>query len=275
MDIEKIALISFEDFLVSVAPGNQKLTTVASIPYSSVYSLVLKNIELHCESEKCDGIRFFQSESNVNLNVGKTSSNFITYKCKNCGESPKMYAVLLTLKKFNECDAYKIGEIPQFGPPLPTRMFKLIGEDKELFMKGRRSENQGMGIGAFSYYRRVVENQKNRIFDEIIKALEDAKGSKDFIKELTDAKQEVQFTNAIESIKTALPDILLISGHNPLNLLHKALSEGIHSNSENDCLELATSIRTVLSELADRISHIIKDKNEINTAVAKLLNRKK
>jgi hypothetical protein len=37
---------------------------------------------------------------------------------------------------------------------------------------GRRAENQGMGIGAFAYYRRVVENQKNRIIAEIKRVAE-------------------------------------------------------------------------------------------------------
>lgn len=49
-------------------------------------------------------------------------------------------------------------------------MISLIGPDKELYLQGRRSESRGFGIGAFSYYRRVVENQKSRIIEEIAKA---------------------------------------------------------------------------------------------------------
>jgi len=43
----------------------------------------------------------------------------------------------------------------------------LIGPDREIFLRGRRAENQGLGIGAFAYYRRVVENQKGRIITQI------------------------------------------------------------------------------------------------------------
>jgi hypothetical protein len=43
----------------------------------------------------------------------------------------------------------KLGELPPFGPPTPPRVFKLIGEEyRELFLKGRRAENRGLGIGA-------------------------------------------------------------------------------------------------------------------------------
>jgi len=64
---------------------------------------------------------------------------------------------------------------------------------------------------------------------------------------------ETQFSKAIETIKAAIPESLLIDGHNPLTLLHDALSEGLHAQTNEDCLELATSIRVVLTELAERI----------------------
>jgi hypothetical protein len=65
--------------------------------------------------------------------------------------------------------AFKYGERPPFGPNTPNRLLSLLGDQKDVFLKGKRCEFQGLGIGAFSYYRRVVENQKSRILDEIIK----------------------------------------------------------------------------------------------------------
>jgi hypothetical protein len=68
-------------------------------------------------------------------------------------------------------ECYKLGELPVYGPPTPARLISLIGPDREIFLKGRRCGNLGLGIGAFVYYRRVVENQKSRILDEIIKVI--------------------------------------------------------------------------------------------------------
>jgi len=65
----------------------------------------------------------------------------------------------------------------------------------------------------------------------------------------------------------------LINGHNPLTLLHSALSDGIHAKTDEECLELATSIRLVLIELADRIATALKDEAELRTAVTKLLKK--
>ena len=64
------------------------------------------------------------------------------------------------------------GEYPPFGERTPAKVITMIGPDRDLFLNGRRAENHGLGIGASAYYRRVVENQKDRIFDMIIEAAE-------------------------------------------------------------------------------------------------------
>jgi hypothetical protein len=69
-----------------------------------------------------------------------------------------------------EGEIRKIGEYPTFGNPAPAKVISIIGPDRELFLYGRQCENQGMGIGAFAYYRRAVENQWKSILEEIIRA---------------------------------------------------------------------------------------------------------
>jgi hypothetical protein len=165
----------------------------------------------------------------------------------------------------------KLGELPLFGPPTPSRVISLIGPDRKIFLKGRRAEIQGLGIGAFAYYRRVVENQKNRILTEIGKVAARVGARAEDLEKLEAARHETQFSKAVEDVKAALPQILLIDGHNPLTLLHRALSEGLHAQTDEQCLELATSIRVVLTELAERIILALKDEAELKQAVTRLL----
>ena len=139
-------------------------------------------------------------------------------------------------------------------------------------MKGRRCENQGLGIGAFVYYRRVVENQKNAILDEIIRVSEKIGAPADMLERLRKAKDEIQFSKALASVKDALPQALLINGHNPLAMLHSALSGGLHEKTDERCLELAHDIRVLLVELAERIGQALKDEAELNTAVSRLMS---
>ncbi|WP_333003067.1 hypothetical protein [Vibrio coralliilyticus] len=168
----------------------------------------------------------------------------------------------------------KIGEYPKFGKPIPPQALKLIGSERDLFFKGNNCENMGLGIGAFSYYRRVIDAKKDKIFDQIIKVLELREGNEDLIAELNQAKQETQFTNAVDKIKKALPDSLNINGHNPLTLLYSALSEGLHSHTDEECLEYAHAIKVVLFELTTRLNEALKEDKVVVDAL-KLLVKKK
>lgn len=87
------------------------------------------------------------------------------------------------------------------------------------------------------------------------------------------AKRETQFSTAIDLIKGAIPESLLIDSHNPLQLLHTALSKGLHAQDDTTCLELAQSIRVVLTELAERISLALKEHSELKGAVSKILQQ--
>jgi hypothetical protein len=149
----------------------------------------------------------------------------------------------------------------------------MIGPDRDAFLKGRRAEIQGLGIGAFAYYRRVVENQKGRIIEQIAEVATRLGAKGEILTTFEKASKETQFSSAIEAVKDSIPQSLMINGHNPLTLLHGALSEGIHAQTDEDCLEIATSIRVVLTELADRISIALRDHAELKTAVSRLLNR--
>lgn len=278
------APISFSEFLESIPPST--LTNVADFAKASYYQgggyraheLVTPEVQLHCPSDACNGTRFFRrtSPSVPDLPDDKYEFLYVTYVCSNCRKTEKTFSLAVQRDKGeNSGKCYKFGELPDYGPPTPSRLIKLVGPDRELFLKGRRSENQGLGVGAFAYYRRVVKSQKNRILDEIIKVSTKISSPPEAIKTLEAAKQETQFSKALASVKDAIPQALLINGHNPLSLLHSALSDGLHEKSDEHCLELAHSIRVVLAELSERLAQALKDEAELNNALSRLLAVKK
>lgn len=167
---------------------------------------------------------------------------------------------------------YKLGELPTYGPPTPSRLIRLFGKDRDLFLRGRRCENQGLGIGAFVYYRRVVESHKDTILSEIIRVAEKVGAPASMIETLNAAKREIQFSKSLDTAKDAIPQALLINGQNPLTLLHKALSVGVHESTDERCLERAHDVRVVLIELAERLGQALKDEAGLNTAVNRLMN---
>jgi len=276
---EGIQYESFADFLESTPPNRSSNISNLSKYKAHSNQLQTPKIQLHCPSDDCNGAQFFRRTTPtypVNLGLDYIYL-YLTYRCSNCQGHSKTFslAVKIDIDEKPTGEAYKFGELPIFGPPTPPRLIKLIGPDRDVFLKGRRCENQGLGIGAFIYYRRVVENQKNRILEEIIKVSKKLNAPSEKIEALTKAVSETQFSTALDIAKDAIPESLLINGHSPLKLLHGALSEGVHAKSDEDCLAIAGSVRIVLGELSDRLSQALKDEAELSKALFTLMNQKK
>ena len=86
--------------------------------------------------------------------------------------------------------------------------------------------------------------------------------------------EQHQFLNALESVKDVIPQGLLINGHNPMTLLHSALSEGMHALTDEECLQYAHDVRVVLAELTERMGQALKDEAELSAAVARLTKKR-
>ena len=172
---------TFAYFLESVPPGSKwaisdlfhrRYTGIVLLPQrpsaasAPSWSLNTPDIWLHCPTKKCSGDRAFACLDDVSDVRGYQQMNiFLVYSCRNCSKSTKTYSLRVTAEGEGSDSAVKYGEMPAFGPPLPARLLNMVGADGALLRKGRQTENQSLGIGAFAYYRRVVENQKNRLLE--------------------------------------------------------------------------------------------------------------
>ena len=275
-------MISFADFLQSKPPGSSVAISDLMVNErqpsgGTIWRLRTPRLELHCDFVGCGGPRYFRfAGGDRQLAKDGTLSTFINYVCANCSSSHKQFSLFAKAEapELNgEC--YKHGEMPPFGPVTPPRLLKMFENNRDLFMKGRRCESQGLGIAAFVYYRRVVEEQRSKIIGEISRVATQIGAPADTIKVLTMAQNETQFSKSLAMVKGAIPESLLIQGHNPMTLLHDNLSNGLHAHTDAECLEIAQSIRVILAELADRISTALKDDAELKKALGKLLKKAK
>jgi hypothetical protein len=257
----EISSVSLEKFLETVPPGEAK--RVADVRFLSAVNqlacLRIPQLNLYCE--ECDGIRTFQCSQSLEVAPGAgVTDMFMEYICSNCGKYQKSFALRFSFPAGDDGfgDCIKFGEIPAYGSPTPNRLLNLFGGDRNQFLKGRRSENERLGFGAFAYYRRVVESHKDQILDEIIKvANELAPG---MVGKLEAAKAENEFLKAIDSVKDAVPQALFVNGHNPLALLHSAMSKGLRANNDKQSLEAAHDVRLALADLVERIDSALKAK---------------
>lgn len=270
--------VTFANFLKNTPPMKfKKVSGLAEYSTGTGPNINTPSLLLYCSGRICNGIHlfdYFGREGNI-YESHNSHTFLLKYRCRHCQLNKKFYSIFA----FNanagvnideDYDVLKMGEYPAFGPHIPKKVTKLIETDKEFFGKGLEAENHGLGIGAFSYYRRVVENQKNHLLGQIIKVSEKLDLGKEVIDKLKDAQSERQFKNSVDKMKHAIPQALLIDGHNPMTLLHNALSAGLHAETDDDCLKLATSIRVVLTDLAERIDQALKDHAEVKSAISNL-----
>jgi hypothetical protein len=124
------------------------------------------DIRVHCENPKCDGIRRHHRESaSSDFRVHGCVYGFVEYQCTDCTEFTKLFAVSAewagTKCVSGECT--KIYQEPALGSSIPKRLFRVIGEEnREMFLQARRAIARGLGVGAYAYYRRIVEIRNSR-----------------------------------------------------------------------------------------------------------------
>lgn len=264
--------IPLREFLENAAPGSDQILCKVERS-NSTSRIILPGIALHCDV--CHGIRTFRPHPPGEIWSGDTVDHmtYAHYLCSNCWRSLKSFAVWA---KTSNRDGFvmltKLGELPGFGPPIDRKLSRLLGDLRALFFQGRRCEAQGLGIGAFVYYRRVLDGLRLKILDEVFRVAQLQGPASDLAGEIQAAKLETQFTRSVDVIKSALPQVLLVQGQNPLLLLHDALSQGVHGHSDRQCLGLATSIRIVLAALAERIDLAMRDDQALNGAIDHLLS---
>ena len=75
-------------------------------------------------------------------------------------------------------------------------------------------------------------------------------------------------------MKDLLPSILRPDGMNPLGVLHSELSEGLHAETDEDCLENASHIRNILTFLVNQIMASKESAKQFTASMKNLLKKK-
>lgn len=233
------------------------------------------DISLYCESSQCSKKMNFRENGGYSYTVHSYVTYIhLHYICRNCEATRKTISVAVWTYDKNEEEimrAVKLGEHPAFRPHVSKRLLKSLTKvEIELFKNGCRSENQGLGIGAFGYYRQVVDKSKKRFLEKVIEVAKLENLSGDDITALEALRSETSFKRFFESIEGLIPSSLLIHGHNPFTALYKTLSDGLHDGDDKDCLGRAKNIRLVLEAFAARLDEMLKEDSELKSVISSL-----
>jgi hypothetical protein len=236
-----------------------------------------KHPQLRLWCRVCQGHRRFDGgwrEGGRIYDWKKPIRDFLVYKCRDCDEAEKTFCLLAIVSGENGVGLVrKLGEHPELHIDVPTYLRTLLGDEYEYFLKGLRAEKQGLGIGAFSYYRRVVENQKGRIFQKMAEVAKRLDMPSDMIENLIAASKEPQFSKALEIVKDYIPNEFKLSGNNPMKTLYAVISDGLHDKDDEACLQIAHSVRVVIQDMSQRMKDALRDDAEAKKAFEDLLKR--
>ena len=165
-----------------------------------------------------------------------------------------------------------MGQYPRHNTSIDGRLLPLLRDQRLYYRRGRECEDEGFGLGAAAYYRRVVES----IIDKVLDELQDLVPEQDrraYLSALDRVKGDRRAVEKIDAVSDLMPESLWLKGQNPLKLLHSVLSENLHSRDENEILALSEDTRTLLDYLLIEISE--KRNRALDTAGAleRLLKR--
>lgn len=262
----------------------------------SAWVVPVPRLKLFCSL--CNGMRNFNSSSSypltqtcVDLGQGPRAHNFdsgkefvtgqhvdqfLHFTCGDCNKEIKKYS--LAVEILNDLPTggttakatlklTKYGEIPKPIKPINAKIKRLIKAEWEMYRKGADDEAAGNGIGAFAYYRRVVEASRDLIVDSMCAAASKLNVSDENIKKIEESKKSRNFTESIAEVDHLFPSELKFNDQNALLALYGPLSEGLHGKSDEECLEAASHIRTLLDALGERLEQVIDQEESILNAL--------
>jgi len=166
----------------------------------------------------------------------------------------------------------KVGQHPAWAIDPPKDLKDALGQYEALYKKGMICESQGYGIGAFAYFRRIVENIIDQMLADIGELLVSEERAK-YEAALEKVKDSKIADEKIVVVKDMLPAVLRPGGANPLGLLHDAMSVALHALDEDECLALAEGVRKSLVMLSKHIALARQDRDEFAASIGSVKNR--
>jgi hypothetical protein len=197
------------------------------------------------------------------------------YQCQNCQLVFEQFVMRFAggvARGVDPLMVRKVGQDPNYFVRGSRLVEDFIGpDDLDLYRKGRRAEGLGLGIAAFAYYRRIIENNKDKLLDRIIEVARET-DEPNLIEALERAKGEWMFSSALKHMAPMVPKRLKIGDHSMLSVLHDTFSQGLHALTDEACLKLARNADTVLGAMLESIGQVLADKSVAQAAIHELLN---
>jgi hypothetical protein len=200
-----------------------------------------------------------------------------TYKCKNCGVGSVTY-------HFNWEDElgglssvfFKVGQYPELEERVSKNLEDALNaEDLKMYKNALRLRNFNLGIAAVAYMRRVVENRMNDMLEILYEAARVHNAAPDVLKKHEEVKADRKFSVKVDYAGDLLPANLRPEGHpNPMAVLHDLASDGLHSKSDEECVDIFDACRETFEYVFGKMRIETEQAKEFVKGMAKLAEKR-
>ena len=189
-------------------------------------------------------------------------------QCQHCLKFSIHYLIYIRSNSDGNIHFRKVGQYPPFEITPDQELLKYLSEeDNDHYRKALICLSQNYGMGAFTYLRRIVQNEIEKI---VVDLSQIDRPESEKIKELISTYQkDHQMEKLISGIGPYMPSSFNVLNDNPVKFLYSQLSGGIHEFSEDECSDRADSINTVLIFVIKRLNEENSELKRVRAALKK------
>jgi hypothetical protein len=171
--------------------------------------------------------------------VFSNSLTHVRYKCRNCDDA--VFSVWIMWYQPN-VTVVKAGQHPKPEITIPKEFGDALGDKRPLYVKGMTMRHNNYGIGALTYFRRVIEDTTDEMLDLLETAMVDTQADPDAIETLRAARTGTRFEEKVKIAGEVMPQHLRPGGINPFGNLYALLSIGLHDRTDEECCEIVDAM---------------------------------
>lgn len=261
-------------------------------PFESDNFNVPTRLSFHCEhcGKETTWIRVQDDTYEAPVNTQGVGFHWVAYGCNLCGREHLvvMYRVLATSQKPVRgapiprsitvvTKVQKVGQHPPLTINIPRPLERNLGKDSAtLYKRSLVNRNEGYGLGAVTYIRRVVEDKTEDLIEVVAQLAEAHNIGEDVVEKIRAAKEErTTYDKKLQIASTVIPASLIVDGVNPLAVLFDLVSTGLHDLTEEQCIAIADKTKNVFEFTFTHLRAEMEKRQDFVDTLKKLADEKK
>jgi hypothetical protein len=164
-------------------------------------SLWIKEIDAYCDV--CQQQRPFQDlrprggGAGMGVSAVKSGTSYFEFSCVSCRKSHREYLVEQILDEGN-IRLQKYGELPRSKLARNRVLQKFLKDDLDNYEKAAICLSHEYGVAAFAYFRRVVENNINRLLDLVQQDAQSSGGDQPTLEAIAELRKDAPMSEKIK-----------------------------------------------------------------------------